>query len=95
MKLDHRRSVRNGEKAESVRDARFVHRHFGVHVQRRRALVEHRVERLPIAVLFVPFEVPEEAAELEALLLPETELVAPVAHEVEVQREAPKDLTKL
>ena len=41
-------------------------------------LVEDGVEAPAVAVLLVPLEVPEEAAELEPLLLPEAEDVRPV-----------------
>ena len=69
--------MRDREVPHALRLALRVHGRLGVGVERRRALVQHGEEGVPVPVLRVPLEVPEEAAELEPLLLTQAQHIRP------------------
>ena len=67
----------NAQKAHAPLLALRVHRNLRLHIQRRRRLVQHRVESLAVAVRLVPLVVPEQPAELKPLLLAERQRSVP------------------
>jgi hypothetical protein len=68
----------DGEKSDSHRVALRINGSLGRCVERRSAFVEHRKKAFAIPVLLMPLKMPEEAAELEPLLLPKAQDVSPV-----------------